>query len=67
MAEEVKAVKAGIELVDGVAKVGIEVDVIDLVYEGAKGINEDAAKLVKGILEAARAGMDWKGVAKEYL
>lgn len=56
-------VEDGVVVVRAVTKL----DLIDLVQDALKKVDPSVADFVGKILEAQRDGMDWEGVAKEYL
>lgn len=67
MAEEIKAVKINVSMEDGVIIASQQIDIIDALEDLAKQSENAIDDVLVKIVKAAKDGMDWKGVAKEYL
>lgn len=65
MSEEA-AVKASLEVVDGVLKVSAEVDIVDLLEKLAKQSTSTVDDVLINFVKMARSNLDWKGAAAEY-
>jgi len=64
---EEKALQAKVEVVDGVIKVSAELDVVEALKELAKKSDNSIDDGLVAIVEAAKANLDWKGVAAGLL
>ena len=61
------SIKAKVEMVDGVIKAGLEIDIVDAAEEMAKKSDNTIDDALVKLLKAARSNLDWKGMAKEIL
>lgn len=60
------AIKANVEVVDGVVKISAEVDIVDVLEHLAKDSSNTVDDVLVNFVKMARNNLDWKGAALEY-